>query len=44
MNKKANILAAIGLGALIIFLIYSTWIISRPKPIEVQGEVECTLR
>jgi len=42
MNKKANILAAIGLGALIIFLIYSTWIISRPKPIEVQGEVECT--
>lgn len=41
-NKQANILAAIGIGALVIFLIYSTWIISRPQPIEVQGEVEST--
>ena len=36
-NKKGNLTAAIGIGALLIFLIYSTWIISRPKPIEVQG-------
>lgn len=41
-NKKGNLLAGIGIGALLIFLIYSTWIISRPKPIEVQGEVEAT--
>lgn len=41
-QKKANILAAIGIGALVIFLIYSTWIISRPQPLEVQGEVEAT--
>jgi HlyD family secretion protein len=42
MNKKGNLLAAIGVAALIIFLLYSTWLISRPKPIEVQGEVEAT--
>lgn len=42
MNKKGNWLAAIGIGALLIFLIVSTWIISRPKPIEIQGEVEAT--
>ena len=41
-NKKANILAAIGIGSLILFLMYSTWIISRPQPIEIQGEVEAT--
>ncbi|MCX6231490.1 MAG: efflux RND transporter periplasmic adaptor subunit [Bacteroidetes bacterium] len=41
-NRKGNLLAAFGVGALLIFLIYSTWIISRPKPIEVQGEVEAT--
>lgn len=42
MNKNGNVLAAIGIAALIIFLIYSTWTISRPKPLEVQGEVEAT--
>jgi len=42
MNKKGNLLAAIGIGALIIFLIYSIWTLSRPAPLEVQGEVEAT--
>ncbi|MFZ4401666.1 MAG: HlyD family secretion protein [Bacteroidales bacterium] len=40
--KKRNLLAAIGISSLLIFLIYSTWIISRPQPVEVQGEVEAT--
>ncbi len=42
MNKKGNWLAAFGIVALIIFMITSIWIISRPKPIEIQGEVEAT--
>lgn len=42
MKKNGNLLAAIGIAALIIFLIYSTWTIARPKPLEVQGEVEAT--
>jgi len=42
MKNKGTLLAAIGIAALIIFLIYSTWMISRPRPLEVQGEVEAT--
>jgi HlyD family secretion protein len=42
MKKKGTLLAALGIAALIIFLIYSTWMISRPTPLEVQGEVEAT--
>lgn len=42
MKKKGNLLAAIGIAALLIFLVYSTWMISRPKPLEVQGEVDAT--
>lgn len=42
MNKNGKLLASLGIAALIIFLIYSTWMISRPKPLEVQGEVEAT--
>ncbi|MDP4267732.1 MAG: efflux RND transporter periplasmic adaptor subunit [Bacteroidota bacterium] len=42
MNRKGIFLASIGILALVIFLIYSTWIISRPKPLEVQGEVDAT--
>jgi len=42
MNKKGNLLAAIGIAALLIFLIFSIVVITRPKPIEVQGEVEAT--
>lgn len=42
MNKRGNLLAAIGIAALLIFLIFSIVVISRPKPLEVQGEVEAT--
>lgn len=42
MNKKGNIPAIIGIGLLLAFLIYSTWTMSRPTPLEVQGEVEST--
>lgn len=42
MNKKGNLLAAIGIAALLIFLIFAVIVISRPKPLEVQGEVEAT--
>ena len=42
MNKKGNLLAGIGIGALVLFLVYSTWMICRPKPLEIQGEVEAT--
>ena len=42
MKKKGTLLAAIGIAALIIFLIYSMWMISRHTPLEVQGEVEAT--
>ncbi len=41
-KQKGNLLAAVGVGALLIFLLYSTWIISRPQAIQVQGEVEAT--
>jgi len=40
--KKGNLLASIGVAALLIFLTYTVWILSRPKPLEVQGEVEAT--
>jgi HlyD family secretion protein len=42
IRKKGNLLAIIGTSALILFLIISTWIISRPKPLEIQGEVDAT--
>lgn len=42
MKKKGTILAAIAISAIVIFIIYSTWLIIRPKPLEIQGEVEAT--
>ena len=39
-NKNGNFFAALGVAALILFLIVATWVISRPKPFEVQGEVD----
>lgn len=39
-GKNGNFLAAIGVAALILFLIVATWIVSRPKPFDVQGEVD----
>lgn len=42
MNRKGIIPAAIGLIALLSFIGYSFWIISKPQPLEVQGEVDAT--
>ncbi len=42
MNKKGIILAAVGIVAFAIFIGYSIKTISRPKTLEVQGEVDAT--
>lgn len=42
MKNKGILPAAIGIFLLIIFLVYSIIVISRPKPLEVQGEVDAT--
>jgi len=42
MKNKGILPAAIGILALIIFLVYSIIVISRPKPVQVQGEVDAT--
>lgn len=42
MNKKVKLFTTIGIGALLLFIFYSFWMISRPKPLEIQGEVEAT--
>ena len=42
MKTKGILPAIIGISALIIFLIYSIIVISRPKPLEVQGEADAT--
>lgn len=42
MKRKGYLLTGIGISVIVIFLIYSTWIICRPRPIEVQGEVDAT--
>jgi HlyD family secretion protein len=41
-QKKGNLPAMIGLSALVLFLVFSIWMISRPKPLEIQGEVDAT--
>lgn len=42
MNKRKNYLVAIAIFAMILFIGYAIWIIARPVPIEIQGEVEAT--
>jgi HlyD family secretion protein len=42
MKTKGIVPAAIGILALVIFLVYSLIVINRPKPLEVQGEVDAT--
>jgi HlyD family secretion protein len=42
IHKKGNLPALIGLSALVLFLVFSIWMISRPKPLEIQGEVDAT--
>lgn len=41
-TKKGNLLAFLGVGLLVGFLVVATIIISIPQPLEVQGEVEAT--
>jgi HlyD family secretion protein len=42
MNKTRNYIIAVVVLAILIFLSYSIWIIAKPIPVEVQGEVEAT--
>ena len=42
MKRKGYLLAIIGISVIVVFLIYSTWMICRPRPLEVQGEVDAT--
>jgi Multidrug resistance efflux pump len=42
MKRNGYLLAIIGISVIVIFLAYSTWVICRPKPLEVQGEVDAT--
>ena len=42
IHKKGNLPALLGLSALVLFLGFSIWMISRPKPLEIQGEVDAT--
>ncbi len=40
MKKNRNIIAGVVITGLLIFMIYTTWLLSRPVPLEVQGQVE----
>ncbi len=42
MNKTRNFIIGIFFIALLIFLLYTTWLITRPVPLEIQGEIEAT--
>lgn len=42
MNKTRSLIIGVGISALLIFFIYTVYILTRPQPIEVQGEVEAT--
>ncbi len=42
MNKTRNFIIGLFFTALLIFILYTTWLITRPLPLEVQGEIEAT--
>lgn len=42
MNKTRNFIIGLFFTGLLIFLLYTTWLITRPLPLEVQGEIEAT--
>ncbi len=42
MNKTRNFIIGLFFIGLLIFLLYTTWLITRPLPLEVQGEIEAT--
>lgn len=42
MNKTRNIITGVAIGAIVLFFGYTGWILSRPIPLQVQGQVEAT--
>lgn len=42
MNKTRNFIIGLFFTALLIFVLYTTWLITRPVPLEIQGEIEAT--
>lgn len=42
MKQNRNIIAGALISALLIFLLYTTWLLAKPVPLEVQGQVEAT--
>ncbi len=42
MKKTRNFIIGLFFTALLIFLLYTTWLITRPIPLEIQGEIEAT--
>ena len=42
MNKTRNFIIGLFFAAVLIFLLYTTWLITRPVPLEIQGEIEAT--
>ena len=44
MNKLKHYLIAGAIVALVIFIGYEIWLVARPIPLEIQGEVEATHR
>lgn len=42
MKKTRNFIVGLFFTALLIFLLYTSWLITRPVPLEIQGEIEAT--
>lgn len=42
MKKTRNFIIGLFFSALLIFLLYTSWLITRPIPLEIQGEFEAT--
>lgn len=42
MNNNKNLIVGAIIAALVIFLIYTTWLLSKPAQIEIQGQAEAT--
>lgn len=42
MNKTKTIIAGVAFAAIVLFFVYTGWILSQPTPLQIQGEVEAT--
>ena len=42
MKKTRNFIIGLFFTAILIFILYTTWLITRPLPLEIQGEIEAT--